>query len=383
MNPGKKKLFIIFIILLIIFIPALALISLDYYPKIPKNPQFKRGITYVPFSSDLLLDEDEYKNIDHMLSIGADWVALVPIWYQKNYTSTEIMSNYEDTPSDKSIREAIEYFHDKGKKVMLKPYIDSLDEVWRAEFQPTNWTEWFKSYQNFIWHFSEIAEDENVEIFCVGCEYISSDEDRYLNWSKTIEGIRGRYSGKLTYAADWTNYDSVCFWDLLDYIGIDAYFPLSEKNNPSFSDLINGWNDALDNIEKWLKDEFNSEKEVIFTEVGYESQPKCWQNPAATESEESDVYAQNMCYKALFATIPDRSWLGGMFIWWWDNPSTDDADGGLDDIGFTPKGKPAEFTISLYYNIIADRIVFPISTSIFCVIIIGIIILILRRKNIE
>ncbi|MHA1149760.1 MAG: glycoside hydrolase family 113 [Promethearchaeota archaeon] len=88
---------------------------------------------------------------------------------------------------------------------------------------------------------------------------------------------------------------------------------------------------------------------VIFTEIGYESQPKCWLSPGYTGSDETDVESQNLCYKALFSTIPSKSWIEGIFIWWWDNPTTYDEDGGMDDNGWTPKGKPAENTISTFY----------------------------------
>jgi len=189
---------------------------------------------------------------------------------------------------------------------MLKPYVDAEDDTWRAEFEPTNWSEWFASYQTFIWHYAEMAENYNIELFCVGCEYKSSDADRYENWSITIEGIRTRYSGKIIYSADWSNYGDICFWNLLDFIGIDAYFPLFNGDDPALSNLINGWNDALDGVEDWLETSGNDDKDVIFSEVGYESQPKCWKCPGDTGSNEVDVAAQDLCYQALFSTIPGR-----------------------------------------------------------------------------
>jgi len=78
---------------------------------------------------------------------------------------------------------------------------------------------------------------------------------------------------------------------------------------PSIQDLTKGWNDALDNIEDRLKDSNFDGKEVIFTEVGYESQPKCWESPGYTGKKEIDVFAQDMCYKALFSSVPNRSWI--------------------------------------------------------------------------
>ena len=355
--PNNKEVLVTFFGIIIIVSLSFTIIRIyvdseydSYDPIISQNPNFQRGITYVPFATDLLLNENEYDNINRMLATNSEWVALIPIWYQENGTSTIITPHAEESPSDASIRYAIQYLHSKNKNVMLKPYVDARDETWRAEFQPLNWSAWFSSYQKFIWHYAEIAEDEDIELFCVGCEYKSSDTMRYDDWLTTITGIWNRYSGNLTYAADWSNYDSVCFWDLLDYIGIDAYFPLYEGNNPNLSDLINGWNLALNNIEEWHIQSNFSDIQIIFTEVGYESQPICWENPAETGKNAVDLNAQDLCYKALFSTVPSRQWLEGMFIWWWDNPTTHDTGGGLNNNGWTPKGKPSEITISNYYG---------------------------------
>ena len=235
---NKQKNFIVILILILIFIPISFLIVIYSIPSTPRNLNFRRGMTYAPFSTDLLEDNDEYENIDDMLSLGVDWVSVVPIWHQENKTSTDIFSSFEESPSDKGIEKFIKYLHSKNVEVMLKPYVDALDDTWRAEFEPSSWDDWFDSYQDFIYHYTKMADEEDVEMFCVGCEYKSSDVNEYDNWEDTIKGIKKRYSGPITYAADWSNYYDVCFWELLDYIGIDAYFPLYEGDNPELSDLI-------------------------------------------------------------------------------------------------------------------------------------------------
>ena len=48
------------------------------------------------------------------------------------------------------------------------------------------------------------------------------------HWWELIANIRQSYSGQLTYAANFDNYQEVYFWDQLDLIGINAYFPLRE-----------------------------------------------------------------------------------------------------------------------------------------------------------
>ena len=56
-------------------------------------------------------------------------------------------------------------------------------------------------------------------------------------------GVRARFGGRLTYAANHIDgANSLGFWDALDYIGIDAYEPLSWSDpNPSTETLAASW----------------------------------------------------------------------------------------------------------------------------------------------
>lgn len=51
--------------------------------------------------------------------------------------------------------------------------------------------------------------------------------------------IRKEYPEKLNYTTNWDKYQNVPFWKDVDYIGIDAYFPLSENKTPSVMKLNN------------------------------------------------------------------------------------------------------------------------------------------------
>jgi homoserine trans-succinylase len=54
---------------------------------------------------------------------------------------------------------------------------------------------------------------------------------------------------KLTYAANWDDFDKVPFWNELDYIGIDAYFPLSDATTHRCWNL-DAWQQHIKKIEK-------------------------------------------------------------------------------------------------------------------------------------
>ena len=96
-----------------------------------------------------------------------------------------------------------------------------------------DWTRLEASYTKFILTYAKLAQETKVDILCIGTELERFVMSRPDYWCGLIERIRKIYNGKLTYAANWDEYKRTPFWDMLDYIGIDAYFPLSEKRMDS------------------------------------------------------------------------------------------------------------------------------------------------------
>lgn len=114
-----------------------------------------------------------------------------------------------------------------------------------------DWDEWFANYRGFILDYAVMAEEHQIPMLCVGTE-LEMTSGREEDWRKVISEIRKVYSGKLIYAANFTEFEHVKFWDALDYIGIQAYFPLSTKTNPELSDLKSGWNKHLPKLKRWF-----------------------------------------------------------------------------------------------------------------------------------
>jgi hypothetical protein len=93
-------------------------------------------------------------------------------------------------------------------------------------------------------------------------------------WSQLIKKIK-KSTSKLTYAANWDDFDKVPFWNELDYIGIDAYFPLSNATTPSVLELNDAWQQHIKKIEK-LQTKTN--KKILFTEFGYRNSDQAAKN---------------------------------------------------------------------------------------------------------
>jgi len=236
---------------------------------------------------------------------------------------------------------------------MLKPHLDILDASyggWRGEIscvKDPDWVKWFEAYKNFLMHYVQIANEHNVEMFCVGTELTESTLTKPDMWRKLIQDIKKKYKGDVTYAANWNDeYLGILFWDELDYAGIDAYFPLSDKAEPTYEELMESWKKWYAEIEAW---QAKIRKPVIFPEVGYHSATYAAHAPwTHIASGQVSMELQRTCYKALVDTFWDKEWFYGAYWWDW---GTSVQMGGKNSRSFTPQNKSAEdYVKQLYTN---------------------------------
>jgi len=315
------------------------------------------GICYVTWWHDDYLNTYSSYSLTNLSNVGANYIALLATWYMATGTSDSIASDGDKSPTDDAVRRAIRHAHERGMGVILKPHIDCNDSTWRGEINPSDKDAWFNSYNDFITHYAEIAEQEDVEIFCIGTELKSMSVSTYSSsWDTVISSVTNAYSGSITYAANASSegdeYSTVCFWDQMDYAGIDNYFSLTDHNDPTVSELVAAWSNNHEG-KNWVQilTDWQSSigKNVIFTEIGYQSKPGTNQTPWATSGETVDLIEQRDCIEAMFQVWydPAPSWLKGMFVWCWHANS---SEGGSDDYEFYLCRKPAGDTISTWYG---------------------------------
>jgi hypothetical protein len=318
---------------------------------------FQKGLSYSAWSSNAFGTSDSDESLIALKETNSEWIALCFSWFQSNTTSYDIYLDPIHSPSVESLEHAIAAAHDLGLKVMLKPMVEPLEReeirsypIWRGEIKPSRI--WFDNYSNFLNFFADFAEQNNVEMFCIGCEYkeTTGENDQ---WENVINEIRKRFSGPITYAADWTNYENIEWWDLLDFVGIDAYFPLALfDNDPSLENLINVWSNLADEIENWI---VTINKPVIFTEIGYRSGDGTSMAPANYWADMNiDLQEQSDCYEAAFQALWYRDWFNGFYWWTWIH---DPNKGGLFDSGHTPQNKPAQDVIKKWYSLERKNVV--------------------------
>ena len=166
-------------------------------------------------------------------------------------------------------------------------------------------------------------------------------------WNQLIKDVKSVYKGKLTYAENWDTFASVHFWTELDFIGIDAYFPLSEEKHPTKEDLITGWKLHKTNVELLSK---QTKKRVLFTEYGYRSVDFTAKEPwdSSRENNIVNLEAQFVALEVLYDEFWQEDWFAGGFLWKWFHDH--ENVGGKNNFMFTPQNKPAENIVREQYS---------------------------------
>ena len=302
-----------------------------------------RGVSWVGTDSVSMLD------LEPLTQAGVTWIAQMPFGWQAGAAVPEVQlhtgsgSRHYWGESDAGILFMARRARQRGIRTLLKPHLWLRGpSSWPGDLQmnsEADWQTWFRSYSAFLLHYARLAETGQLDALCIGTE-LEHTVGHEAEWRALIGQVRQVYHGPLTYAANWSGeFEQVKFWDALDFIGVQAYFPLSPETSPSKARLLAAWREPLRRLEAVHK-KYN--KPVVFTEAGYKAAAKPWEWPQKLDVLlPADEATQATCYAALFETFWPRPWFGGLFVWKWypglqpDGPARRHSD-------FTPQHKPAE-----------------------------------------
>jgi len=288
------------------------------------------------------------------------------------------------TPSLAATRRAMQYARTLGLKVGLKPLVDvgrsASTQVGRERVDfgdPAARAAWFDSYRFMLGTYARLARDEGADLLVIGTGLtgMADDPAEQAEWRRLIRDVRsgelmgdgrGGFAGTLTYAARWDSiygdaYDPGApqfFWDELDLIGVEGFWPLVDgrgdnHDDPPVARLRQGWTfnflkggmppgAAL----RALSQEYG--KPAVLTGLGYLSRGGTAADPAKGDYAQAAVggrvntRAQQRPYRAAFDFWDGVARQGGWFqgIYWWNwLPKLGTVKGNGD---YTPQGKPAE-----------------------------------------
>ncbi len=307
--------------------------------------QAQHGFAMPAYSRDGYRSPEVSRYLRQMTAVGATWVQINPTWYQNDTRSASIAPTAR-TPSDASVSYAIELAHRAGLKVLLKPLVDVAPDgsTYRGDIRPDDRPGWFAAYTAFIGHYADLATRERVEEFALGTELAGVTDDR-AGWLAVVAAVRARYGGPVLYAANFDEYAAVAFWDVLDLVGIDAYWPVSSHPTTDVRVLQNGWQPIVGALAAFAA---RTGRRILFAEAGYTSQHGSTTSPWSwTTSDTPDQAEQAAAYQALLASLTGRPWWAGVYWWAWAVPSGPDAEDPLD---YSPRGKAAETVVRRWWT---------------------------------
>jgi hypothetical protein len=298
------------------------------------------------------------RKVDHtwtttVKQLNAGWVAVMP--YAFGQANSPALRFDIDTQwwgeRFEGIQAIIHHAKQEGLKVMLKPMV-WVQGSWVGGFDlesEAQWKQWEASYRTYIMELAAIAADEKVDLFCVGTEFKVAVRKRAKYFRALVDELKLTYAGKVTYAANWDDFLTVNLWDKVDYIGVDAYFPLSPSQSPSVSELKTAWLDPMRKLAQLYK---VYQKPILFTEFGYRSIDQCCWEQWLRENLPNDQFVnlqnQQNAYQAFFESFWNKPWFAGVFLWQWYIHHA--QPGGAKDSDFTPQNKPSAALIADWFG---------------------------------
>jgi hypothetical protein len=314
-----------------------------------------RGITIGPIENgyhpNVGYGSEAYaRTLDETVKMGARWVSITPFGRVADLSGRGVDPTFERPVSEnrEHVRRAIEMAHARGLSVMLVPHLWVESGAWRAEINPVTdegWAAWARSYGAFVRGWAEVAEQTHVELLSAGVELRSWVTTSHApSFVALLRDLRAVYHGPITYSANWDDVDDTRILRELDVIGINAFYPLADKDGAPFEALLEGGKRVRARVhalsELW-------QKPVLFTEVGYTTRPdpaiRPWEWPDNMKDVRIDEPAQADAYRALLAPLLDEPFFMGFFVWRvYADPDDVSQEAGW---GFSPRGKLAELVM--------------------------------------
>lgn len=313
------------------------------------NDEKIKGLSFVaparPFPSDPMIE---------VQNVNASWIAVIPYGFIPSNDHQVYHGSERQWWGERKegVIETIKLAKKRNLKVMLKPQI-WMHGAWIGDFEVDSEEEWVafeESYSKYLALYADIAQEYDVEMICIGTEFKKAMQVRTEYFYKLIDQIRERYEGPLTYSSNWDEYMDVPIWDKLDYIGISAYFPLTDSATPDHIELKKSWQPTVKALEKFSK---KHKKKILFTEFGYLSLDGCagktWILEKQRDQYQANHEAQSIAIHCLFDTFWEKDWWAGGFIWKW-YPHLNERRKNFQQKDYSPQGKLAQETLSEWYK---------------------------------
>ena len=299
----------------------------------------QRGVALGLFAEDVSFSYEPL--IREIAAVGATHVSLIVPLYQRRVDSTTLSLHTRFSPTLEVVADTIRLARRSGLEVTLFPIVSLLEPrsplEWRGTLAPASRDTWFASYGAILADLASLAAVTSVSRLVVGSELSTLDGD-LARWRPLIERLRTLFPGTLMYSANWDHYQDARLFELVDELGVVAYFRLREKDDPGDVDaLTRSWLRLRREIERDL-DSYG--KPWVLSELGYRSRVGStfapWdETPGGDPDPAEQMRAFQAFYRAWISGEKGRSHMAGLYVWNWY------GYGGPQSTSYTPRGKPA------------------------------------------
>ena len=322
---------------------------------LPDSEPALRGITVGPIESSQQPGRGygtpvAAELLDELVRLGANAISITPFGRIWSLTSTEILMDFEMPYEENraAVRAMIAQAKARGLHVLVIPHLWVETPGWRGEMEPAGadgWARYQASYRAFVVAWARDAQAAGADAFSIGVECKSWSGRFGAYWSSLIAELRQTFDGELTYSANWDEVEDVVFWDQLDLIGVNAFFPLAHEHGASDAAYRAGAEAAIGSLDALAR---VLDKPVLLVEIGYTTRRDAAVEPWLWPDDMRDVivdeHEQARALAALAGAAAQSERVRGFFVWrYYAN---------LDDVsqeaawGFSPHAKLAEGVVS-------------------------------------
>lgn len=256
------------------------------------------------------------RQLDRLTTMGVDAVSLMPFAFEEGPSAPRLhmLSGSPESETDVGLIHAVRRARAHGLRTLYKPHIWVGGGSWPGDVamrDETAWREWWRDYRRYVLHHAVLARWSGADLFSIGCE-LSGTLGRAEDWRQLIAAVRQVFPGPLTYAGNWSgDLERAPFWEQLDLMGVDAYFPLSPDPAAGRAELARG---AAAVVARLAAASHAHHRPLLLTEVGFAACRATWTAPHREGGAPSQA-DQAAAYAALFGALGHPPWLAGSFIW--------------------------------------------------------------------
>jgi hypothetical protein len=258
--------------------------------------------------------------MEELKQLGVNWITIHP--YASIADDGTVGGGRLDTMYGDArwLTRPIAEAHRLGLKLMIKPHL----AYWGGRFDwagaigfdsAEQWDRFFDTYAAWIASVARLCRD--ADAFVVGTE-LDRTLEHEARWREIIRDVRMATSVPLTYAAGWDAFERVGFWDALDAIGIQGYFPLVDHEAmPTGLELARSWSGIVERLEEYGR---RHGRKVVLCELGYNRSRlaalRPWEYAQVGEIEEAEE-VQRRCLDAALQALEHSEIVAGAFLWKW------------------------------------------------------------------